>query len=43
MLEMSYNRILLDEDIMYKDVIAENYVANELIKNGFSLYYWNIN
>lgn len=43
MLEMSYNRILLDEAIMYKGVIAENYVANELIKNGFSLYYWNIN
>ena len=43
MLEMSYNRILLDEDIMYKGVIAENYVANELVKSGFSLYYWNIN
>ena len=43
MLEMAYNRILLDEDIMYKGVIAENYVANELTKNGFSLYYWNIN
>lgn len=43
MLDMPYNRILLDEDIMYKGVIAENYVANELIKNNFSLYYWNIN
>ena len=43
MLEMSYNKILLDEDIMYKGVIAENYVANELVKNGFSLYYWSIN
>lgn len=43
MLEMSYNRILLDEDIMYKGVIAENYVANELVKSGFSLYYWSIN
>ena len=43
MLEMAYNRIMLDENIMYKGVIAENYVANELVKNGFSLYYWNIN
>lgn len=43
MLEMSYNKILLDEDIMYKGVIAENYVANEFVKNGFSLYYWCIN
>ena len=43
MLEMSFNKILLDENIMYKGVIAENYVANELVKNGFSLYYWNIN
>ena len=43
MLEMSYNKILLDDNIMYKGVIAENYVANELIKNDFSLYYWNIN
>ena len=43
MLEMPYNKILLDEKIMYKGVIAENYVANELIKNGFSLYYLNIN
>lgn len=42
-LEMAYNRIMLDENIMYKGVIAENYVANELVKNGFSLYYWNLN
>lgn len=43
MLEMPYNKILLDENIMYKGVIAENYVACELIKSGFSLYYWAIN
>ena len=43
MLEMPYNKILLDEDLMYKGVIAENYVANELVKNGFSLYYWSVN
>ena len=43
MLEMAYNKILLDENIMYKGVIAENYVANELVKNNFSLYYWNVN
>ncbi|MBQ8681915.1 MAG: ATP-binding protein [Bacilli bacterium] len=43
MLEMSYNKILLDENMMYKGVIAENYVANELVKNGFSLYYWAVN
>jgi len=43
LLEMPYNRILLDENLMYKGVIAENYVATELIKNGYSLYYWSIN
>ena len=43
MLDMPYNKILLDENIMYKMVIAENYVANELIKNNFNLYYWSIN
>lgn len=40
LLEMPYNMILLDENIMYKGVIAENYVANELIQNGKKLYYW---
>jgi len=43
LLEMPYNKILLDENIMYKGVIAENYVATELLKNNFNLYYWMIN
>lgn len=40
MLEMPYNKILLNEDIKYKGVIAENYVANELVISGHSIFYW---
>ena len=40
LLEMPRNKILLNEDLKYKGVITENYVANELKANGYSLYYW---
>lgn len=43
LLEMPYNKILLNEDIKYKGVIAENYVANELTANEHSIYYWSEN
>mgnify|MGYP004657394955 FL=1 len=39
-LEMSYADIMLDNVSLYKGVICENYVANQLLCNGFSLYYW---
>lgn len=40
LLEIPKNKILLNEDFQYKGVITENYVANELNANGYSLYYW---
>ena len=32
--------ILRDNISLYKGVIAENYVANQLVCNNFDLYYW---
>lgn len=43
LLEIARNKIMLDEDFMYKGAIAENYVANELVTNKHSLYYWEKN
>lgn len=43
LLEIPKNKILLNEDFQYKGVITENYVANELNANGYSLYYWTEN
>lgn len=40
-LEIPYNKVLLNEEFMYKGVIAENYVAQQLWSNGFSLYYYS--
>lgn len=40
LLEIPRNKILLNDDFQYKGVITENYVANELNANGYSLYYW---
>lgn len=40
LLEISYNKIMLDEEFMYKGAITENYVANELVSTNHSLYYW---
>ncbi len=35
--------ILNDNISLYKGVITENYVANQLITNGYNLYYWKNN
>lgn len=39
-LKLNIEDILNDNISLYKGVIAENYVANQLICNGYSLYYW---
>ncbi|MEG1008589.1 MAG: AAA family ATPase [Clostridia bacterium] len=41
LLEIKYNDIILDKSFIYKGVIAENYVACQLLINKYSLYYWN--
>lgn len=40
LLELNINDILFDKVSLYKGVITENYVANQLISNGFNLFYW---
>ena len=39
-LKISISDILNDNISLYKGVIVENYVANELISNGHNLYYY---
>ena len=39
-LKISMQDILRDNISLYKGVIAENYVANQLVCNNFNLYYW---
>ena len=41
--EKSKIDILLDNNFLYKENIAENYVASQLVRNGISLYYWKSN
>lgn len=43
LLEIKYNEIMLDRPFIYKGIIAENYVANQLIGKNYSLYYWDSN
>lgn len=38
--EIKYNEVLMDEDFIFKGVITKNYVAQELIRQFPSLYYW---
>ena len=40
MLKINTNDIYLDKAFLYKGDIAENYVANQLIFNNISVYYW---
>lgn len=40
LLEIKYNEIILDNTFLYKGILAENFVAQEFIKNDISLYYW---
>jgi hypothetical protein len=39
-LKLKIDDILNDNISLYKGIITENYVANQLICNGHSLYYW---
>lgn len=43
LLGIKYEDILLDNVSLYKGVICENYVANELVSNNIDLYYWQSN
>ena len=40
LLEISPRDVYLDNLSFYKGTMIENYVANQLIINGYSLYYW---
>ena len=40
LLELKYADIIMDNLGELKGIITENYVANQLVANGFSLYYW---
>ena len=40
MLQIKYNDIILDNLLQYKGIIAENYVATQLIANKMPLIYW---
>jgi len=42
-LELKVSDILNDNLSLYKGVIAENYVATQLLSRGYSLYYWMSN
>ena len=39
-LEQNYNDIILDRLLLYKGIIAENYVATQLLVNKHPLIYW---
>ena len=43
LLEISTNDILNDNLEIYKGIITENYVANQLISNNVPIYYWKSN
>ena len=43
MLQIKYNDILLDNLLIYKGIIAENYVATQLISSNHNLIYWESN
>ena len=40
LLKMRMEDIILDKKFIYKGIIAENYVANQLKSSGLELYYW---
>ena len=40
MLEIKYKDIILDNLLLYKGIIAENYVATQLVASKHSLMYW---
>ena len=40
LLNISVNEILNNELKIFKGIIAENFVANQLISSGLPIYYW---
>ena len=38
--KFKYNDIILDEDMIHKGILTENYVANQFRMNEIPLYYW---
>lgn len=40
LLKVKFNDIILDRLLLYKGIIAENYVATQLLANKNSLIYW---
>lgn len=40
MLKVKYNDIILNNLLQYKGIIAENYVATQLVANNIPLIYW---
>ena len=40
MLQVKYNDIILDNLLQYKGIIAENYVATQLVEKNIPLIYW---
>lgn len=40
MLKIKYNDVILDNLLQYKGIIAENYVATQLVANNIPLIYW---
>lgn len=40
MLKVKYNDVILDNLLQYKGIIAENYVATQLVANNIPLIYW---
>ena len=43
LLKLKMKDIVSDNISLYKGVIAENFVANQLLCNGFDLFYWKSN
>lgn len=41
LLDISFSNIILNQNFIYKGAIAENYVAEQLLANDISLYYWS--
>ena len=39
-MKIKFNDIILDRLLLYKGIIAENYVATQLLANNNSLIYW---
>lgn len=43
LLKLNIEDIINENISLYKGVIAENYVANQLVSSGYDLYYWKNN